>query len=68
MLQDPSLLSLTPFSATPPFILETSLPSQEDSVIPPKKTIISFQSTPVDSSQEKIKEAAFLPAQPFKAM
>lgn len=37
-------------------------------VIPPQKKIISFQSTPVDSSQEKTQEATFLPAQPVKAM
>lgn len=59
----PSLPSLL---ATPPFTLETSLPSQAG-CYSPKKDNIFFQSTPVDNSQEKIKEAAFVPAQPFKA-
>lgn len=69
MLQDPSLLSLTPSSASYPTLHTGNFTSKPaDCYSPPKKTIISFQSNPVDSSKEKIKEAAFLPAQPFKAM
>lgn len=58
MLQACPLLRLSHL-ATPPFALETSLLTQVDFVIPQEKTIISPQSTPVYSSQEKTKRQSF---------
>lgn len=60
MLQACALPSLSLLLlATPPFTLETSLLSQVDFVIHQEKIIISLQSTPVYSSQEKTKRQSF---------